>query len=80
MSAENDVKSYHYGAFGLRLQKRLPFKQPYEKILKDHMIKMKKRICRKIIHYTKVKNSEKLRKYLRQKWAIIGIFDHNFEL
>lgn len=43
------------------------------------MTKLKERIRRKIIHYTKVKNSEKLRKYLREKWAMIGMQNHNFD-
>ena len=43
------------------------------------MTKLKEQILRKIIYYTQVKNSEKLRKYQREKWAIIGMYDHNFE-
>ena len=40
---------------------------------------LKQRIEQKVVYYTHRRNSEKLRKYLREKWAIIGMLDHNFE-
>ena len=43
------------------------------------MLLLKQRIERKVTFYTGHRNPEKQRKYLREKWAIIGMYDHNFE-
>ena len=43
------------------------------------MLLLKQLIYRKVEHYTQIGNSEKLRKYLREKWAVIGMYDHNLE-
>ena len=66
-------------SFGNAMQKRLPLKQPYEQSLKSHMVKLKGRIEKKIIKYSKQNNTEKIRKYQREMWAINGMLEHNYE-
>ena len=54
-------------------------KQPFEQKLLDRMCTLKKRIQRKIVYYTANGDQIKLRKYKREKWAIIGMYNHGFE-
>ena len=49
-------KSYGYGNVGMRMQKRMPLKMPYEETLQKHMVKLKSRIDKKIRLYTHNEN------------------------
>jgi hypothetical protein len=73
MTLEDDNKSYGFGQVGVRLQKRMPLRQPYEQMLQAHMVKLEGRIERKVRKYRKNGDEVKLRKYLREKWAIEGM-------
>ena len=53
MSPEDEMKSYGYGHVGVRMQKRIPLKQPYEQMLQGHMVKLKSRIEKKVRKYTR---------------------------
>ena len=53
MSPEDEEKSYGYGHVGVRMQKRIPLKQPYEQMLQGHMVKLKSRIEKKVKKYTR---------------------------
>ena len=55
MSEDVDAfdKSYGYGNVGMRMQKRIPLKMPYEEMLQKHMVKLKSRIEKKIRLYTR---------------------------
>ena len=53
MSPEVEEKSYAYGHVGVRMQKRIPLKQPYEQMLQGHMVKLKSRIEKKVRKYTR---------------------------
>ena len=76
---ERDERAYGYGIVGQRMQRRMPLKQPYEQMLQAHMVKLRHRIEKKVRKYKRNGNEEKLRKYLREKWAIEGMQDKGFE-
>ena len=52
MSGEVVDKSYAYGVVGVRMQKRLPLRQPYEQMLQDHMKRLRERIEVRLNKYT----------------------------
>ena len=79
MSPEVIEKSYHYGQVGIRMQKRLPLKQPYETKLHNLMVRLSQRIKKKVDKYMLIGNKKKLRQYLREEWAIIGMLRHGYE-
>ena len=76
---ERDERAYGYGIVGQRMQRRMPLKQPYEQMLQAHMVKLRHRIEKKVRKYKRNGNEEKLRKYLREKWAIEGMQVKGFE-
>ena len=79
MSPEVIEKSYHYGQVGIRMQKRLPLKRDREMRLQNTMVRLYRRIKKKVDKYIRIGNKSKLRKYLREEWAIIGMLRHGYE-
>ena len=57
----------------------MPLREPYEKMLQGHMVKLEHRIAKKVRKYTRSGDQVKLRKYQREMWAILGMKEKGFE-
>lgn len=72
-------KPYGYGLMGLKMQKRMPLKEPYEEMLQGHMRQLRRRIDRKVNKYIRNGDDKRLRSYRREKWALEGMQVRGFE-
>ena len=71
--------SFAYSEVGRKLKKRLTLHAPYEQKLQASISEISRKIDIKIAHHTRHNNKAKLRKYLRDKWVIVGIQQQNLE-
>ena len=54
-------KPYSFGYVGLKMQRRLPLRQPYEQMLQRHMSDLKVRIKKKLEEFERKGDKKKLR-------------------
>ena len=57
----------------------MPLAPAFEQKLQAHMTMLKGRIEKKLVKYRKNGDTKKQAKYEREKWAIAGMLDENFE-